>query len=135
MQIKMMGCGSNEWNTVGGRWRGRRRKGGGSRESMGTYTSKLETGEGDNQKTKTEQSRHKITSLQPDTKLWKMNKFIYDRLHPEWEMTPIELEFLAALSSSRSLVVGPLVRDVCEKVTLRVSKGNYNKPASLTTRQ
>ena len=50
-------------------------------------------------------------------------------------MTPIELEFLAALSSSRNLVVGPLVRDVCEKVTLRVSKGNYNKPASLITRQ
>ena len=38
------------------------------------------------------------------------------------------LGFLAALSSSRSIVVGPSVRpsvrDVCEKVTFRVSKGN-----------
>ena len=68
MQIKMMGCGSKEWNTVGGGG-GEGGERGGSRESMGTYTSKLETGEGDNQKTKTEQSRHKITSLQPDTKL------------------------------------------------------------------
>ena len=36
--------------------------------------------------------------------------------------------FLAALSSSTSLVVGPLVGlsvgDVCEKVSFRVSKGN-----------
>ena len=39
--------------------------------------------------------------------------------------------FLAALSSSRTTVVGPSVRrsvgrstDVCEKVTFRVSKGN-----------
>ena len=36
--------------------------------------------------------------------------------------------FLAALSSSRSLVVGPSVgpsvRHVCEKVTFRVSKGS-----------
>ena len=38
------------------------------------------------------------------------------------------VNFLAALSSSRSLVVGRLVRrlvrHVCEKVTFRVSKGN-----------
>ena len=48
--------------------------------------------------------------------------------------------FLAAQSSSRSLVVGPSVgpsvgptvcssvRDVCEKVTFRVSNGNLNLP-------
>ena len=32
--------------------------------------------------------------------------------------------FLAAQSSSRSLVVGPLVQELCEKVTFRVSNGN-----------
>ena len=41
--------------------------------------------------------------------------------------------FLAALSSSRSLVVrrlvGPSVREVCEKVTFRVSNGYFNLPS------
>ena len=43
--------------------------------------------------------------------------------------------FLAALSSSRSLVVGsfvgPSVRHFCEKVTLRVSNGYLNLPTYL----
>jgi hypothetical protein len=39
---------------------------------------------------------------------------------PLMENTQIKAPFLAALSSSRSLVVGRSVRHVCEKVTLRV---------------
>ena len=58
------------------------------------------------------------------------------------------IEFLAALSSSRSLVVGwsvgllvgLSVLDLCEKVTFRVSNGNCNLPKTylpnyLPTRQ
>ena len=48
-------------------------------------------------------------------------------------------QFLAAQSSSRSLVVGwsvrPLVRHLCEKVTIRVSNGNLNLPTYLRMQQ
>ena len=78
----------------GGRWRGRRR-GGGAVESLWgqIYTSKLERVI-TRRRRRSEQRRHKITSLQPDTKLKKINKLIYSRLHPGREMTPIELEFV-----------------------------------------
>ena len=47
----------------------------------------------------------------------------------------VRKHFLADLSSSRSLVVGPSVRpsvgQLCEKVTFRVSNGNFNLPTYL----
>ena len=55
--------------------------------------------------------------------------------------------FLASPSSSRSLVVGwlvvpsfcwavrPSVRELCERVTLRVSNGNFNLPTYLPMQQ
>ena len=55
--------------------------------------------------------------------------------------------FLAALSSSRSLVVGPSIRrsvgpsvgrsvgHLCEKVTIRVLNGNLNLPTYLPMQQ
>ena len=47
--------------------------------------------------------------------------------------------FLAALSSSRSVVVGPLVGwlvgGLCEKVTFRVLNGNLNLPTYLPMQQ
>ena len=45
------------------------------------------------------------------------------------------LQFLAAPSSSRRLFVRPLVGDLCEKVTIRVSNGNLNLPTYRPMRQ
>ena len=51
-------------------------------------------------------------------------------IHKAIPKTAFTTAFLAALSSSRSLVVGPS-EDLCEKVTFRVLNGNLNLPTYL----